>query len=115
MNAARMSGYRTPPMDDMLDELQITAERVERFRAIHEEAVRDLRQKIADARAEGHDLHEIDDRIQEARDGVRRFARMRRAADFLDVPERAGGPEHRGGDSAELATANGPRNGTAPA
>ena len=73
-------------MDETLDELQITAERVERFRAIHEEAVRDLRQKIADARAEGYEHEEIDERIQEARDSVRRFTRMRRASDFLGVP-----------------------------
>ena len=52
-------------MDDMLDELQITAERVERFRAIHEDAVTDLRQKIADARAAGHDHDEIDSRIRD--------------------------------------------------
>ena len=69
-------------MDEQLDELQITAERVERFRAIHEDAVRDLREKIADARAAGHDHDEIDSRIREARDSVRRFARMTSAADF---------------------------------
>ena len=70
-------------MDDMLDELQTTAERVERFRAIHEDAVRDLRDKIADARAAGHDHDEIDSRIREARDSVRRFARMTAVEDFL--------------------------------
>ena len=69
-------------MDDMLDELQITAERVERFRAIHEDAVRDLRQKIADARAAGYDLDEIDSRIRDARDSVRRFARMTTVDEF---------------------------------
>jgi uncharacterized protein (UPF0335 family) len=69
-------------MDDELDDLQTTAERVERFRAIHEDAVRDLKQKIADARATGHDHDEIDDRIRQARDSVRRFARMSRAEDF---------------------------------
>ena len=72
-------------MDDTLDELQITAERVERFRAIHEDAVRDLRERIAEARAAGYDHDEIDDRIQEARDSVRRFTRMRRVSDFLGV------------------------------
>ena len=70
-------------MDDRLDELQITAERVERFRAIHEDAVRDLRAKIADARAAGHDHDAIDSRIREARDSVRRFARMTAVEDFL--------------------------------
>ncbi|HEV2812953.1 MAG TPA: hypothetical protein VGW10_06850 [Solirubrobacteraceae bacterium] len=69
-------------MDDMLEELQITAERVERFRAIHEDAVRDLRQKIADARAAGYAHDEIDGRLREARDSVRRFARMASAEDF---------------------------------
>ena len=69
-------------MDDVLDDLQTTAERVERFRAIHEDAVRDLRQKIADARASGYDLDEIDGRIREARESVRRFARMTTAEDF---------------------------------
>ena len=73
-------------MDETLDELQITAERVERFRAIHEDAVRDLREKIAEARAAGYDHDEIDDRIREARDSVRRFTRMRRVSDFLGVP-----------------------------
>ena len=70
-------------MDDMLDELRITAERVERFRAIHEDAVIDLRQKIADARAAGYDHDEIDERIREARDSVRRFARTATVDDFL--------------------------------
>jgi uncharacterized protein (UPF0335 family) len=70
-------------MDDMLDDLQTTAERVERFRAIHQDAVRDLREKIADARAAGYDHDEIDARIREARDSVRRFARMTAAEDFL--------------------------------
>ena len=65
-----------------MDELQTTAERVERFRAIHEDAVRDLRQKIADARAAGYDHDEIDSRIREARDSVRRFARMASLEDF---------------------------------
>ena len=84
---------------DMLDELEVTAERVERFRAIHEDAVRDLKQKIADARAAGYDHDDIDSRIRRARDSVRRFARMRRATDFLGTT-RQGGPEDR-------ATANG--------
>ena len=69
-------------MDDMLDELQTTAERVERFRAIHEDAVLDLRQKIADARAAGCDHDEIDGRIREARESVRRFARLASVEDF---------------------------------
>ena len=69
-------------MDDMLEELQITAERVERFRAIHEDAVRDLRQKTADARAAGYDHGEIDGRLRDARDSVRRFARLATAEDF---------------------------------
>ena len=67
----------------MLDELQVTAERVERFRAIHEDAVRDLRDKIAEARGAGYDHDEIDGRIREARDSVRRFQRMTSAEDFL--------------------------------
>jgi hypothetical protein len=85
VNAARLSGYRNLSMDDldMLDELEITAERVERFRAIHEDAVRDLKQKIAAARAAGYEHDDIDGRIRRARDSVRRFARMRRVTDFL--------------------------------
>ncbi len=67
----------------MLDELQITAERVERFRAIHEDAVKDLRDKIAEARAAGCDHDDIDARIREARDSVRRFARAATVDDFL--------------------------------
>lgn len=78
----------------MLDELEITAERVERFRAIHEDAVRDLKEKIADAREAGYDHDEIDGRIRRARDAVRRFARMRRATDFLGTT-RDGGPADR--------------------
>ncbi|HEV2062906.1 MAG TPA: hypothetical protein VGR12_08660 [Solirubrobacteraceae bacterium] len=70
-------------MDETLDELQITAERVERFRAIHEDAVRDLREKIAQARAAGYDHEQIDSRIQEARESVRRFQRLTAAGDFL--------------------------------
>jgi uncharacterized protein (UPF0335 family) len=72
-------------MDDMMDELQTTAERVERFRAIHEDAVRDLRDKIADARSAGYGHEQIDGRIRDARESVRRFQRMTRADDFLDA------------------------------
>ncbi len=67
----------------MLDELQITAERVERFRAIHEDAVRDLRDKIADARAAGYDHDEIDQSIRRARESVKRFARVPGADEAL--------------------------------
>ena len=78
-------------MDETLNDLQTTAERVERFRAIHEDAVRDLKQKIADARASGYDHDEIDDRIRQARESVRRFARMTRAEDFLTANRDNGG------------------------
>ncbi len=77
-------------MDDMLDELQITAERVERFRAIHEDAVTDLRNKITDARAAGYGNDEIDARIREARASLRRFARVATVDDFLDDAAGAG-------------------------
>ena len=70
---------------DRLDELEVTAERVERFRAIHEDAVRDLRQKIADARGEGYEHDEIDERIREARASVRRFQRITDAEDYLSA------------------------------
>ena len=60
----------------LLDELQITAERVERFRLMHEDAVRDLRQKVAQARAEGYAHAEIDQSIRRARDTVGRFTRL---------------------------------------
>ena len=61
---------------DQVDELQTTAERVERFRLMHEDAVRDLRHKIAEARAAGYGHEEIDSAIQRARDSVRRFSRL---------------------------------------
>lgn len=80
----------------MLDELEITAERVERFRAIHEDAVRDLKQKIADARAAGHEHDDIDHRIRRARDSVRRFARMRRVTDFLGTEREDAVPARNG-------------------
>jgi hypothetical protein len=57
-------------------DLQITAERVERFRMVHEDAVRDLREKIAQARAAGHDHEEIDLAIRRARESVGRFTRL---------------------------------------
>ena len=79
-------------MDETLNELQTTAERVERFRAIHEDAVRDLKQKIADARASGYDHDEIDSRIRQARESVRRFNRMTRAEDFLTANRDNGAP-----------------------
>ena len=60
---------------ERIDELQATAERVERFRLVHEDAVRDLRDKIAQARAEGYDHDEIDQAIRRARDRVKRFGR----------------------------------------
>jgi hypothetical protein len=61
---------------DQIDELQTTAERVERFRLMHEDAVRDLRDKIAQARSAGYDHDQIDSAIQRARDSVRRFSRL---------------------------------------
>ena len=61
---------------DQIDELQTTAERVERFRLMHEDAVRDLRDKIAQARSAGYDHDEIDNAIQRARNSVRRFSRL---------------------------------------
>ena len=61
---------------DSLTELQLTAERVERFREIHDDAVRDLRAKVAQARAAGHDHDEIDQAIRRARESVKRFSRL---------------------------------------
>ena len=61
---------------DTLTVLQHTAERVERFREIHDDAVRDLRAKVADARAEGYEHDEIDQAIRRARESVRRFSRL---------------------------------------
>jgi hypothetical protein len=61
---------------DRLDELQTTAERVERFRLMHEDAVRDLRQMVAMARAEGYAHADIDHAIRRARDSVGRFTRL---------------------------------------
>jgi uncharacterized protein (UPF0335 family) len=69
-------------MDD-LDELRITAERVERFRAIHDEAVRDLRDMVARARSAGYEHDEIDHAIRRARESVKRFNRMAAADDAL--------------------------------
>lgn len=62
--------------EDQIAELQTTAERVERFRMVHEDAVRDLREKIAQARAAGCNHDEIDQAIRRARDSVRRFDRL---------------------------------------
>ena len=61
---------------DLITELERTAERVERFRLIHEDAVRDLREKIAQARAEGWDHDEIDHAIRRARESTKRFGRL---------------------------------------
>lgn len=65
-----------PGLDDPMTELQTTAERVERFRAIHDDAVRDLRSKVAEARAAGYGHEEIDLAIRRARESVRRFSRL---------------------------------------
>ena len=65
---------------DQLTELLTTAERVERFRLLHEDAVRDLREKIAEARAAGHDHADIDRAIRGARTSVSRFARLPEAS-----------------------------------
>ena len=67
---------------DLLDELQITAERVERFRLMHEDAVRDLRAMAARARADGYDHTEIDQAIRRARDSVGRFTRLATAEGY---------------------------------
>ena len=61
---------------DLLRELQITAERVERFRLMHEDAVRDLREMAAKARAEGYSHAEIDHALRRARQSVGRFSRL---------------------------------------
>ena len=65
---------------DLMTELEITAERVERFRLIHEDAVKDLRDKIADARAAGYEHDAIDHAIRRARGSVVRFSRLPDAA-----------------------------------
>ena len=64
------------PESELLVELQTTAERVERFREIHDDAVKDLRDKVAEARAAGHDHEAIDHAIRRARDSVKRFSRL---------------------------------------
>ena len=70
-------GYgQTDHETDLLDELQVTAERVERFRLMHEDAVRDLREMAAKARADGHSHADIDQAIRRARDSVGRFSRL---------------------------------------
>jgi hypothetical protein len=61
---------------DSLTELETTAERVERFRLVYEDAVRDLREKIQAARASGADHDEIERALGRARDRVKRFARL---------------------------------------
>ena len=61
---------------DRIDELRITAERVERFRLMHEDAVRDLRAMAAKARADGYSHADIDHAIRAARDSVGRFSRL---------------------------------------
>ena len=61
---------------DLLDELRITAERVERFRLMHEDAVRDLRAMAAKARGEGYSHADIDQALRRARDSVGRFSRL---------------------------------------
>ena len=61
---------------DLITTLETTAERVERFRLVHEDAVRDLRELIAQARAAGYDHDEIDHAIRRARDSVKRFGRL---------------------------------------
>jgi len=62
---------------DLLHELQITAERVERFRLVHEDAVRDLRAMAAKARADGYSHADIDHALRRARQSVGRFTRLR--------------------------------------
>ena len=62
---------------DRLDELQTTAERVERFRLMHEDAVRDLRHNDRAGprrglRARTTSTHAI----RRARDSVGRFSRL---------------------------------------
>jgi uncharacterized protein (UPF0335 family) len=61
---------------DLMTSLETTAERVERFRAIHDDAVRDLRDLIAQARSAGYDHDEIDQAIRRARASVKRFGRL---------------------------------------
>jgi uncharacterized protein (UPF0335 family) len=61
---------------DPIEELQVTAERVERFKAMYDDARRDLREKVAQARADGHDHEEIERAIARAQDSFRRFARL---------------------------------------
>ena len=68
--------FEVQPDLDLLTTLEITAERVERFRAIHEDAVRDLRELIAEARSAGYEHDEIDQAIRRARASVSRFGRL---------------------------------------
>jgi uncharacterized protein (UPF0335 family) len=66
--------FETDP--GLMTDLETTAERVERFRAVHDDAVRDLREMVAQARAAGHDHDEIDHAIRRARESVKRFGRL---------------------------------------
>jgi uncharacterized protein (UPF0335 family) len=61
---------------DPIQDIQTTAERVERFRLMHDDAVRDLRDLIAQARAAGYDHDEIDHAVRRARESVKRFSRL---------------------------------------
>lgn len=70
--------------DNLILDLQTTAERVERFRVIHEDAVRDLRDKIAEARGAGCDHAEIDEAIRRARSSVGRFTRLTAVEDLVE-------------------------------
>jgi hypothetical protein len=70
---------------DLITSLETTAERVERFRLVHEDAVRDLRDLIAQARAAGYDHDEIDHAIRRARESVKRFGRLSSADPSLGV------------------------------
>ena len=76
--SAREMAFDVEP--DQLTELETTAERVERFRLMHEDAVRDLREKIAEARAAGYEHDEIDHALRRARTSVSRFSRLPDAA-----------------------------------
>jgi len=71
-----MAAETEPETFDTLTELQTTAERVERFREIHDDAVRDLRRKVAEARAAGYEHDAIDQAIRRARESVKRFGRL---------------------------------------
>ena len=69
-------GHTVTDVEELLDDIKVTAERVQRFKELHEGAVEDLHQLLTQARTEGIPHHVLAATVGEAAALPGRFDRL---------------------------------------